>query len=118
MSIFIFFNFLFSLLIVSNYRTIGNGSELKEKYLRLFELCEKMTSSQKYKRPDCEEILKDKNLWALSLSALESNTDFQSKRMKYSEDIFYLHFIEMKSRMRLDLDFSHKNHLDSATNDN
>jgi hypothetical protein len=77
-----------------------------------------MTSSQKYKRPDCEEILKDKNLWALSLSALESNTDFQSKRIKYSEDIFHLHFIEMKSRMHLDLDFSHRNDLDSATNDN
>jgi hypothetical protein len=77
-----------------------------------------MTSSQKYKRPDCEEILKDKNLWALSLSALESNTDFQSKRMKYSEDIFHLHFIEMKSRMRSDLDFSHNNDLDSTTNDN
>jgi hypothetical protein len=56
-----------------------------------------MTSSQKFKRPDCEKILKDKNLWALSLSALESDTEFQSKRMKYSEDIFHLHFIEIKS---------------------
>jgi hypothetical protein len=66
-----------------------------------------MTSSQKYKRPDCEEILKDKNLWALSLSALESDTEFQPKKMKYSEDsenIFHLRFIERKSRMRLDLD--------------
>jgi hypothetical protein len=77
-----------------------------------------MTSSQKFKRPNCEEILKDRNLWALSLSALESITDFQSKRMKYSEDIFHLRFIEMKSRMHLDLDFSHKNDLDCATNDN
>ena len=66
-----------------------------------------MTSSQKFKRPDCEKILKDKNLWALSLSALESDTDFHSKRIKYSEHIFDLHFIEIKSRMRLDLDFSH-----------
>jgi hypothetical protein len=64
----------------------------------LFEFSERMTSSQKNKRPNCEEILRDKNLWALSLSALESNTDFQSKRMKYSEDIFHLNFIEMKSR--------------------
>ncbi len=39
---------------------------------------------------------KDKNLWALSLSALESDTDFHSKRIKYSEDIFHLHFIEIK----------------------
>jgi hypothetical protein len=67
-----------------------------------------MTAIQKYKRPDCEEILKNQNLWALSLSALESDTEFQSKRMKYSEDTFHSHFIEMKkSRMSLDLSFSH-----------
>jgi hypothetical protein len=77
-----------------------------------------MTTPQKNKRPNCEEILKDRNLWALSLSSLESDTEFQSKRMKYSEDIFHLHFIEMKSRMRLDLDFSHNNDLNSAKNDN
>ncbi len=65
-----------------------------------------MTAPQKNKRPNCEEILKDKNLWALSLSALESDTEFQSKRMKYSEDIFHLRFIERKSRMRFDLDSS------------
>ncbi len=86
-----------------NFRQIGEGSKLENKYLKLFELSERMTSSLKNRRPNCDEILFEKHLWSLNLTELQNDSEFKSKEMQFSDNIFYSHFIKMKSEMSLNL---------------
>ncbi len=83
-----------------NYRPIGKGSNLENRYKNLFELTVRMTTTQKNMRPNCEEILSEKDFWSLDLSELKSDYEFNS--MKFSDDVFHSHFIEVKSRSRLE----------------
>jgi len=46
---------------------------LISKYAEAVELYLKMTRNIPSKRPNCEEMLKEKNMWALSLNDLETN---------------------------------------------
>jgi hypothetical protein len=48
---------------------------LKPKYQVALEVYEKMTKSLSLKRPDCKEILNQKDLWALTDSELEINNE-------------------------------------------
>jgi serine/threonine protein kinase len=96
-----FFNFIISYLLL-NFRSIGEGSKLEDKYLNLFELAEQMTSSLKKRRPNCDELLLKKNLWSLNLTELQNDSEFKSKKMQFS-DIFHSYFIKMKSKMSLNL---------------
>jgi hypothetical protein len=84
-----------------NYRPIGKGSNLENRYKNLFELTVRMTTTQKNMRPNCEEILSEKDFWSLDLSELKSDYEFNSMKMKFSGDVFHSHFIEVKSRSRL-----------------
>jgi hypothetical protein len=51
---------------------------LNGKYKECLELCNKMTVNLSYERPDCEEILKRKNLWALNKEELEINDELEN----------------------------------------
>jgi hypothetical protein len=62
-----------------------------------------MTSSLKNRRPKCDEILLQKHLWSLNLTELQNDGEFKSKEMQFSDNIFYSHFIKMKSEMSLNL---------------
>jgi hypothetical protein len=98
--------FIFNILrflFFSNHRPIGEGSKLENKYSKLFELTELMFSSQKNKRPNCEEILSNKHFWAFSLSELKNDDDFRSKELLFSDHIFHSHFIRVKSELILNL---------------
>ncbi len=86
-----------------NFRSIGEGSKLEDKYLSLFELAEQMTSSLKKRRPNCDELLLKKYLWSLSLYELQNYSEFKINEMVFSDDIFHSHFIKMKSKMSLNL---------------
>jgi len=86
------------LIFFLNYRPIGEGSNLENKYKNLFGLTVRMTATEKNKRPNCEEILKEKDFWSLDLSDLKSDYEFNSKKMKYSDNVFHSHFVEVKSR--------------------
>ncbi len=86
-----------------NFRPIGESSKLKDKYLNLFELIERMTSSLKNRRPNCDEIFLQKNLWSLNLTELQNDSEFKSKEMQFSDNIFHSNFIKIKSKMSLNL---------------
>ncbi len=79
------------------------GSKLENKYSKLFELTERMVSPQKNKRPNCEEMLLNNDVWSFSLSELKNDGDFKSKEMVFSDDIFHSHFIQVKSELPLNL---------------
>jgi hypothetical protein len=49
----------------------SKASQLDGNYKECFELCAKMTQRLSHERPDCEEIHKRKNLWALNKEELE-----------------------------------------------
>ncbi len=61
-----------------NYRPIGKGSNLENKYKNLFGLTVRMTAPQKIIRSNCEEILFEKDFWSLGLSELKSDYEFNS----------------------------------------
>ncbi len=67
-----------------------------EKYLEVFDLSERMTYTQKHKRPNCDEMFAKKEFWALSFSEYEEVTDFLPKRTKFSEAVFHLFFVQIK----------------------
>jgi hypothetical protein len=81
-----------------NYRPIGEGSQLENKYEKLFELSERMTAIRINLRPNCEQILSEKDFWSLDLSYLKSDCESNSKKMEYFDDVFHSRFIEVKSR--------------------
>jgi hypothetical protein len=60
-----------------------------------------MVAPQKNKRPNCDEILLNKDFWSFSLSELKNEDDFKSKEMVFSDDIFHSHFIRVKSELPL-----------------
>jgi serine/threonine protein kinase len=80
------------------FRPIGKGSKLEKEYSSLFGLTVKMIAPQKNSRPNCEKILLEKSSWALDLSDLKNNYEFNWKKVKYSDDVFHSHFIEIKSK--------------------
>ncbi len=90
------------LIFFLNYRPIGENSNLKNKYKKLFRLTVRMTATQKIIRPNCEEILSEKDFWSLDLSDLKNKYKFNSKKMKYCDDVFHSRFIEVKSRSGLE----------------
>ncbi|HEY6437665.1 MAG TPA: hypothetical protein VIY47_13820 [Ignavibacteriaceae bacterium] len=65
-------------------------------------MTDRMVAPQKNKRPNCEEILAEKDFWSLDLSDLKSEYEFNSKKMKYCDNVFHSRFIEMKSRPSLE----------------
>jgi serine/threonine protein kinase len=85
-----------------NYRPIGKGSQLENKYEKLFELSERMTASRVNIRPNCEKILSEKDFWSLDLSDLKIDYEPNSKKMKYCDNLFHSRFIEVKSRSGLE----------------
>ncbi len=79
------------------FRPIGKDTVLEKKYLKVFELCERMTLMHKQKRPNCDEILDERDSWALSFGQYEEFTDFLPKRTKFSEAVFHLFFVQTKN---------------------
>jgi hypothetical protein len=55
-----------------------------------------MLSTQKNIRPNCDQILCERNSWALSLKELEKDSEFEFKRKESLEENFHLYFIRMK----------------------
>jgi serine/threonine protein kinase len=96
-----FIFYILRFLFFSNHRPIGERSKLANKYSKLFELTERMVAPQKNKRPNCDEILLNKDFWSFSLSQLKNDDEFKSKEMVFSDDIFHSHFIRVKSELPL-----------------
>ncbi len=56
-----------------------------------------MTTLSSGSRSDCEKVLSEKNLWALSLNQLVDEKKFQIDNQKKSiEENFYSYFLETK----------------------
>ncbi len=63
-----------------------------------------MTLLRQNKRPNCQQILGERNMWALSLSELMREKDFgiSSKEIKTIEESFHLYFIQTKLKEGID----------------
>jgi hypothetical protein len=64
-----------------------------------------MMSQRKYGRPNCAEILIEKNIWSLSLDDLKSNIDSKiiDKILKTKlsiDDCFHEYFIQKKLKLK------------------
>ncbi len=78
-----------------------NDSTLRDKYKNLFKVMKQMKEPMKELRPNCESILKEKNLWSLSINDLENDTTFaqiceQTFNIERFEDNFHSVFINRK----------------------
>jgi serine/threonine protein kinase len=77
------------------FRIIDKNSELEKKYSKLFELLSRMLDTEEKNRPNCEQILVEKTLWAIKRDQLmESSTDSILNTNK-----FFIAFIEKKSNL-------------------
>jgi len=96
------------LISISFFSPTGHHSELETKYSNLFKLTERLTSPLKNKRPNCEQILEERNLWALSSTELMRNKDFKipSENIEKIEDSFHLFFIKTKLKFESEINSS------------
>ncbi len=53
-----------------SFFTFSKKPSSVSKYIKVVELCERMTQIKPIKRPNCEEILESKNKWALDKNEL------------------------------------------------
>ncbi len=76
-----------------------NRSAHSEKCLKIHGLINSMTALMTGLRPTCDQILKDKNLWALSLIQLINNKNVKiDNEIKLINESFHLFFTQTKLR--------------------
>ncbi len=74
-------------------------SKFESKYIKIDKLMRKMTLLVERSRPNCDEILDKKSLWALSLEDLTDDLEILVKNeLPNIEDNFKLFFILTKSK--------------------
>ncbi len=82
----------------------GNISLLTKKYAELHKQVIGMTTTMVSPRPTCEQMLDEKNLWALSLIELKEDLNRFKKENKTIEESFHHFFIQTKlEKINLDL---------------
>jgi hypothetical protein len=79
-----------------------NNNLLKDKYKNVIQCIQDMVSANKNSRPDCEQLLNNKSLWALSVTDIQNDLMFKKfKNLSISESLiennFCNYFIKMKS---------------------
>ncbi len=72
---------------------------MKPKYQVALEVYEKMTKSLSLKRPDCKEILNQKDLWALTDSELEINNETKETIISKSNDENNIIYFILKTKL-------------------
>jgi hypothetical protein len=72
---------------------------LKPKYQVALEMYDKMTRSLSLKRPDCKEILNQKDLWALTDSELEINNETKETIISKSNDENNIIYFILKTKL-------------------
>ncbi len=78
---------------------VKNRSAHSEKCLKIHGLINSMTALMKGLRPTCDQILKDKSLWALSLIQLINDKNVKiDNETKLINESFHLFFIQTKLR--------------------
>ncbi len=71
------------------------------KYNECFKLCKEMTSRASDERPDCEEILKRKNSWALNDEEFEINDELKKDLNPKLDDENQIVFSLLKSKLNI-----------------
>jgi len=89
------------LICLSLFSPIEENIALETKYLNLFDLFESMVAVRINKRSNCEQILNDRNLWALNSSELmkEMGREIILNEIKTIEENFHLYFIKTKFKL-------------------
>jgi hypothetical protein len=72
---------------------------LKPKYQVALEMYDKMTRSLSLKRPDCKEILNQKDLWALTDSELEINNETKETIISKPNDENNIIYFILKTKL-------------------
>jgi hypothetical protein len=75
---------------------LGIDSLLKDKYKNLLETIDKMMSSRKDFRPNCDQILAEVDTWALSLTKLKLVENLKFLRSNILPKSFHSFFIQTK----------------------
>jgi len=75
----------------------GNNSLLTAKYTELSKLCIEMMDIKYGRRPDCEQILQKRHLWALSSEEFDARQELRKVlRLNYNTDPFVYSIINLK----------------------
>jgi hypothetical protein len=70
-----------------------NNNLLKDKYKNVIQCIQDMVSANKNSRPDCEQLLNNKSLWALSVTDIQNDLMFKKfKNLSISESLIENNF--------------------------
>jgi len=77
---------------------LENEKILNNKLSKLFELTKEMLDLQKNNRPNCEQILNEKQFWSLSLNEIKDQNELLNRFLKDKdfEENFSVFFVEKK----------------------
>ncbi len=77
---------------------LENEKLLNNKLSKLFELTKEMLDLQKNNRPNCEQILNEKQFWSLSLNEIKDENELLNRFLKDKdfEKNFSLFFVKKK----------------------
>ncbi len=72
------------------------NTDLKSKYLKITGFIIKMMSAQKFLRPDCGDLLLEKNFWTMSIDELKKFIVKDNYRDNLVNETFHQKFIKTK----------------------
>ncbi len=72
------------------------NNDLKSKYLKITGFIIKMMSAQKFLRPECEDLLFEKNLWTMSIDELKKFIIKDNNQDNLVNETFHQKFIKTK----------------------
>ncbi len=94
--------FLFLILFFRSYEDNDSITDLlKSKFQNSVELYDDMTRSLQKKRPNCEEILEKKNLWALNEEEFEVDDEMREEIITKVNDENQIVFSILKSKLNI-----------------
>ncbi len=82
-------------MISRQYEDQNHSNTLMTKYQNILQICDKMTQTIIAKRPNCNEILNEKHLWALA----ENEFDYENESVNSFDKNFYIYLI-LESKLK------------------
>jgi hypothetical protein len=77
------------------------SKQLKDKYNESLQLYEKMHSDFQHKRPNCEQILNKKDLWALEEQEFQIDDEVKKELIRKFNDENQIVFSVLKSKLNI-----------------
>ncbi len=79
----------------------NDESVLTKKYHEIFNLMSRMMAIKKKSRPDCKDVLQDRNLWSLGVGDMINDSNLKDILDKPStiEESFHKYFLQKKIKL-------------------